>query len=78
MKRMIFVVLGVVLVLAGVLWTLQGLSVFGGTGGMNGNKTWAVIGPIVAVVGLVLLIVGARRPSSTVSEPEPSRDRTTI
>ncbi len=78
MKRRIFVVLGVLLVLAGAVWTLQGLDVFGGTGGMNGQKIWAVIGPIVAVVGLVLAIVGARRPSTAAPDPDPSHDRTTV
>jgi hypothetical protein len=51
---------GVVLVLLGVLWTLQGLDLLGGSGGMNGQKAWAVIGPTVGVVGLILIAVGAR------------------
>jgi hypothetical protein len=28
---------------------------------MYGNSTWAIIGPIVAVVGMLLLLVGLRR-----------------
>jgi len=50
---------GVVLVLIGVLWTLQGLDVVGGSV-MSGKTLWAVIGPIVAVVGLVLIGLGVR------------------
>jgi hypothetical protein len=53
-------VVGVVAVLLGVVWTLQGLDVLGGSS-MSGNKTWAIVGPIVAVVGLVAVIAGARR-----------------
>jgi hypothetical protein len=58
-------IVGVVLAVAGVIWTLQGLHVFGGSGGMNGHKIWAVIGPIVAIVGIVLFISGTRTRSRT-------------
>ena len=43
--------------LTGVVWTLQGLDVLGGSA-MSGDKTWAVVGPIVALVGLVLIGAG--------------------
>jgi hypothetical protein len=60
---------GILLVLAGLVWTLQGLDVMGGST-MSGNAMWAVIGPIVGVVGLVLLGFGIRslrnRTSTTV------------
>jgi hypothetical protein len=46
---------GLVLLLLGILWTLQGLGVTGQSGGMNGQTIWAVIGPIVGVVGIVLI-----------------------
>jgi len=58
-------IVGVVLAIAGVIWTLQGLDVFGGSSGMNGHKIWAVIGPIVAVVGVVAFITGTRSRSRT-------------
>ena len=60
MKRVILIVVGVLLVLAGVVWTLQGLDLMGQSGGMNGNKIWAVIGPIVGLVGIGLLVGGVR------------------
>jgi hypothetical protein len=50
---------GVLLVLVGVLWTLQGLDVVGGSG-MSGQTLWAVIGPIVALVGVALVVLGIR------------------
>ena len=65
MKRATFMIVGVVLAVAGVIWTLQGLDVFGGSSGMNGHKIWAVIGPIVAVVGVVVFITGTRSRSRT-------------
>ncbi|GAA5198962.1 hypothetical protein GCM10023322_73500 [Rugosimonospora acidiphila] len=59
MKGWVSVVLGVLLVLVGLLWSLQGFDVMGGSA-MSGKTMWAVIGPIVAVVGLVLLVLGGR------------------
>ncbi|MEV0831207.1 hypothetical protein [Nonomuraea rubra] len=53
-------VIGVLLAAAGVLWTLQGLGVVGGSV-MSGNTMWAVIGPIVLVAGLVVGFVGLRQ-----------------
>ena len=60
MSRTLFVVLGVVLFLAGVLWTLQGLGYVGGSV-MTGSTFWAVVGPLVALLGLFLAVVGGRR-----------------
>jgi hypothetical protein len=60
MKKAVFVVVGIVLAIAGIIFTLQGLNVMGGNGGMNGNKLWAVLGPIIAIVGLILIVTGAR------------------
>jgi hypothetical protein len=54
-------VIGVVLVLIGLLWTLQGLDVLGGSS-MSGVGIWAVIGPFVALIGVVVAL-GARRRS---------------
>jgi hypothetical protein len=59
--RIVWLVLGVIAVAVGVLWTLQGLDLLGQSGGMNGDTTWAIVGPIVAVVGLLLVLVGARK-----------------
>jgi hypothetical protein len=55
-----WLVAGVLLVLMGGVWTLQGLGLVGGSV-MSGDRTWAVIGPVVAVAGLVAIGVGARR-----------------
>ena len=56
----VLIVIGLLLVAMGVLWMLQGLGVVGGSA-MSGHIVWAVVGPIVAVIGLVLVLRGARR-----------------
>ena len=48
-------VVAVVLVLVGGLWTLQGLGYVGGSS-MTGSQTWAIIGPLVAGLGVALAI----------------------
>ena len=60
MKVWMPLLIGVLLFLAGVVWTLQGLDMLGQSGGMNGQRVWAIIGPITAVIGVVLVSVGAR------------------
>ncbi len=50
---------GVLLILVGGLWTLQGLDVVGGSP-MSGVTLWAVIGPIVVLVGVGLVVLGIR------------------
>jgi hypothetical protein len=51
---------GVLAVVLGGLWTLQGLDLVGGSV-MSGVTVWAIIGPVVAVVGLGLIVLGVRR-----------------
>ena len=60
--RRILPIVGVLLILVGGLWLLQGLNVLGGSA-MSGSSLWAVVGPIVAVIGVVLIVVGLRRRS---------------
>jgi hypothetical protein len=59
MARPLWVVVGVVVALGGLLWTLQGLDVIGGSA-MSGTTTWSIIGPVVLLVGLVVTWVGIR------------------
>ena len=51
--------LGVLLVLVGLTWTLQGLGVISGSV-MTGATLWAIIGPIVAIFGLWLVVSAVR------------------
>lgn len=54
MNRTVRLVAGVVLVLLGGLWTLQGFGVVGGSF-MTGSTTWLVIGLVLVFAGLALL-----------------------
>jgi hypothetical protein len=51
--KTILLIVACLLVVFGVLFTLQGIGIVGGSA-MTGDTTWAVIGPILAVVGLLL------------------------
>jgi hypothetical protein len=55
-----FLVPGVILAAVGLVWTLQGLNVLGGSA-MSGSTMWAIIGPIVLIAGLVLIGIGIGR-----------------
>jgi hypothetical protein len=59
MRRVVLVGLGFLLTLAGVVFTLQGVGVLGGSV-MSGVTFWAVAGPVIAVTGLALAAVGLR------------------
>ncbi len=60
MGRVIGLGLAVLLVLVGGLWTFQGLGYVEGSS-MTGSDTWAIIGPIVAGLGVALVIVVLQR-----------------
>ena len=60
MKQTWLIVLGAILAVLGGIWTLQGLNVLGGSA-MSGSSFWAIVGPIVLVVGMVLVVVGIVR-----------------
>jgi hypothetical protein len=59
MMRRIAPVLGVLLILVGGLWTLQGIGVVGGSF-MTGSRTWLLIGLVLVVLGIALLLRRAR------------------
>jgi hypothetical protein len=47
--------LGALLVLMGLIWTLQGLDVLKGSAVMSGKPLWVVIGAVVAIGGAFLV-----------------------
>ncbi|MGZ3157771.1 MAG: hypothetical protein ACXU7D_05710 [Burkholderiaceae bacterium] len=57
--KTILKVLGILLMLMGIVWFLQGLNVLPGSF-MTGQMQWAVYGGLAFVVGLVLLIASKR------------------
>ncbi len=59
MRRVVLVGVGVLLMLAGVVFTLQGVGAIGGSV-MSGVTFWAVAGPVIAVAGLAMAAIGLR------------------
>ena len=51
-----FLIPGVILGAVGLVWTLQGINVLGGSA-MSGSPMWATIGPIVLLIGLGLIAI---------------------
>lgn len=51
----LYVVLGLALLRFGVVWTLQGLNLWGGSF-MSGSPRWLVIGLILLVAGVMLVV----------------------
>ena len=59
MKKTLLALLALGMVVVGAIWTFQGLGYLEGSA-MTGVETWAVIGPVVAGLGVALLIVVMR------------------
>ncbi|HEV3097948.1 MAG TPA: hypothetical protein VG104_12420 [Candidatus Dormibacteraeota bacterium] len=55
-------VLGVIALLVGAIWILQGAGVLPGSF-MTGQRMWLVIGIVVAILGLALTYRGLQRPA---------------
>jgi hypothetical protein len=60
LKQVLLMGGGLILVLAGAIFTLQGLGAIGGDNAMSGHPFWAIAGPVIALAGVVLAIVGVR------------------
>lgn len=58
--RRVMIGIGVVLMLLGGLWILQGVGILGGSV-MTGQMFWANVGTILLIVGIVLSALGLRR-----------------
>ena len=58
--RIALTIAGLLLIITGGVWFLQGINVLPGSF-MTGQKKWAVYGAIVFVVGLGLLFAANRR-----------------
>jgi hypothetical protein len=60
MRKPVLVTVGVVVALLGAVFTFQGLGFIGGSA-MTGSTLWAILGPIIAIAGIALVVVGLRR-----------------
>ena len=71
MKGWLPMALGLLAVVLGAVWTLQGFDVLEDSQ-MSGVTTWAIVGPIVGVVGLILIVIGVRvRARAKAAETQP-------
>lgn len=59
MRKPVFIIVGAIVTVAGIVWMFQGLGVIGGSA-MTGSTLWAVLGPIVALIGIALVVFGLR------------------
>jgi len=59
MRRTVPPVLGGLLVLIGLVWTLQGANVLGGSF-MTGSTLWLVVGLVLLALGIALLVRALR------------------
>ena len=55
--RLVLVILGILFLLAGLVWTLQGIGVLQGSF-MSNNPTWMWIGGITALAGFGIAVLG--------------------
>lgn len=60
MARFWLLGIGGVLAAVGLVWTLQGFGYLAGSP-MTGATVWAIVGPVVGVIGLALAAKGLRR-----------------
>jgi hypothetical protein len=58
--RIVLNVLGVLCLLAGCVWILQGINILPGSF-MTGQTKWAIYGAVLVVIGIALLTSANRR-----------------
>lgn len=59
MRKSVLVIVGALVTIAGIIWMLQGLGYLKGSV-MTGVTLWAVLGPLVALAGLIMVAAGLR------------------
>ena len=60
--RIALTISGVLSLLVGCIWILQGINILPGSF-MTGQTKWAVFGALAVIVGIGLLVVASRRAS---------------
>jgi hypothetical protein len=66
--KLLGTVAGVVMVLIGAVWAMQGLHMGPHAimkGFMVGDRHWTLYGAVLAIGGLVLIVLAQRRPAKT-------------
>jgi len=59
--RLARIIVGIILVLVGAVWSLQGANVFAGSV-MSGHSQWLYVGIVLIVIGVVVLLWPRLRP----------------
>jgi uncharacterized Tic20 family protein len=59
--RIVVVIVGVIALIVGVVFAGQGANLIPGSS-MTGERMWLYIGLIVAIIGIILIVLGLRRP----------------
>lgn len=67
-------ILGVLLTLVGIVWILQGFNILLGSF-MSGQLLYALLGLIVAILGIGLLVYANRRPRVITGDDRTKFDR---
>ena len=62
--RLVLVVLGILFLLAGLVWTLQGIGTLQGSF-MSNSPTWVWIGGITAFAGFGIVVLGLTTKAAT-------------
>ncbi|TLZ75614.1 MAG: hypothetical protein E6K14_00620 [Methanobacteriota archaeon] len=62
--RLVLVVFGILFLLGGLVWALQGLGILQGSF-MSNNPTWVWIGGITAIAGLGIAVLGLTTKAAT-------------
>jgi uncharacterized membrane protein YdbT with pleckstrin-like domain len=59
--RIALVIVGVIALIIGAVFAGQGANLIPGSS-MSGERMWLYIGLIVAIIGIILIVLGLRRP----------------
>jgi hypothetical protein len=64
--------IGAVIIVLGTVFALQGAGIIGGSSLMDNNSTFVLVGPLIAVGGLVLVAFGLQSPGPKPKKEPPS------
>lgn len=60
--RLVLTILGVLMILTGCVWTLQGFNILPGSF-MTGDLKWAIYGSVLTLAGIAVIVWSRRRPA---------------
>ncbi len=63
--RIVLNSVGLILVLFGCIWFLQGINEFPGNSFMNGQTKWSIYGGIAFVAGIVVFFIANRKKAAS-------------